>query len=168
MPDVDNEQSGELETLRSDYGQVCGALAHERALAVDRDARLRNATTEIDRLRTENEHLAGALERATVGQLDPVSLRLGHRPVDTGPQPPPDLQQMRRLMDTRRETGCVAASVWLHDLQWILDRLAQLSADAHRVRQQRQTALERAELWQNAAADCAEDRRRLLEELGRG
>ena len=86
---------------------------------------------ELRRLRAENEHLAGALERATIGQQDPVALRLGTRPVDTGPQPAPDLPEMRRLMDARRATGCVAASVWLHDLQWILDRLAQLSADAH-------------------------------------
>lgn len=82
-------------------------------------------------LYAHTEHLAGALERATVGQQDPVALRLGTRPVDTGPQPAPDLPEMRRLMDARREAGCVAASVWLHDLQWILDRLAQLSADAH-------------------------------------
>ena len=86
---------------------------------------------DVDRLRSHTEHLAGALERATVGQQDPVALRLGTRPVDTGPQPAPDLPEMRRLMDARREAGCVAASVWLHDLQWILDRLAQLSADTH-------------------------------------
>ena len=120
---------------------------------------------DLDRLRVENEHLAGALERATVGQQDPITLRLGSRPVDTGNQPPPDLEEMRRLMTARREHGCVAVSVWLHDMQWILDRLASLSADSHRVRQQRQTALQRAEQWERAAADCAEERRRLRAEL---
>ena len=79
---------------------------------------------ELVRLRAENKHLAGALERATVGQTDPVSLRLGIPPADTAGQPPPDLDEMRRLVKARAEHGCVAASVWLHDLQWILDALA--------------------------------------------
>ncbi len=79
---------------------------------------------EIDRLSAQNEHLAGALERATTGQQDPVALRLGLAPIDTGDQPPPDLDEMRRLVTARKKHGCVAASVWLHDLEWILDALA--------------------------------------------
>ena len=53
----------ELETLRSDYGQVCGALAHERAVAVERDGKLRVALAEVDRLRAENAGLSDENER---------------------------------------------------------------------------------------------------------
>lgn len=79
---------------------------------------------ENHRLTAQNKHLAGALERATTGQTDPVSLRLGLPPTDTSGQTPPDLDEMRRLVKARAERGCVAASVWLHDMQWILDALA--------------------------------------------
>lgn len=101
--DLDDVEHG----TRSGY-----VLAGAAALAV---------TAEIRRLRALNQHLAGALERATTGQVDPVSLRLGLAPIDTGDQPPPDLDEMRRLIAARREHGCVAASIWLHDLEWILD-----------------------------------------------
>lgn len=92
----------------------------------ERDRRPAEATLvdEIDRLTAQNEHLAGALERATTGRIDPVSLRLGVAPIDTADQPPPDLDEMRRLVKARAEHGCLAASVWLHDLKWILDALA--------------------------------------------
>ncbi len=117
MGNVDPFSAAQVHALNTENN---GIRADAHRLRQQRQSLL----VENERLRAENEHLAGALQRATTGQQDPVSLRLGLPPVDTGDQPPPDLDQMRRLITARREHGCVAASIWLHDLEWILDALA--------------------------------------------
>lgn len=111
----------DLASLKAHRPGVCRLNVPAVVLTVaERD----DICAELARLRAQNEHLAGALERATTGQQDPVALRLGLPPVDTDDQPPPDLDEMRRLVTARKKHGCVAASVWLHDLEWILDALA--------------------------------------------